>query len=87
MDRPHRLRSFTGKTCRMGADSDALAVLTPDLQVRGTSNLRVLDASMMPTIISSNTNATVMAVADRGVDLLMRSKDVRQSLSTDTGTQ
>jgi choline dehydrogenase len=59
-------------TCRMGSDADPMAVLTPDLRVRGVDGLRVFDASMMPTIISANTNATVMAVADRGVDLMMR---------------
>ncbi|WP_454885376.1 GMC family oxidoreductase [Sphingomonas oryzagri] len=60
-------------TCKMGADGDPDAVLDAKLQVRGVGNLRVIDASMMPTIISANTNATVMAVADRAVDLMMRS--------------
>jgi choline dehydrogenase-like flavoprotein len=59
-------------TCKMGTDDDPMAVLTPDLRVRGVSGLRVFDASMMPTIISANTNATVMAVADRGVDLMFQ---------------
>jgi choline dehydrogenase len=58
-------------TCRMGTPEDPLAVLSDRLEVRGTTGLRVFDASMMPTIISSNTNATVMAVADRAVDLMM----------------
>ncbi|WP_029920353.1 GMC family oxidoreductase [Nevskia soli] len=59
-------------TCRMGVAEDPAAVLTPDLKVKGVDGLRVFDASMMPSIISANTNATVMAVADRGVDLMMR---------------
>jgi choline dehydrogenase-like flavoprotein len=59
-------------TCRMGADADPTAVLTPDLKVKGVEGLRVIDASMMPSIISANTDATVMAVADRSVDLMMR---------------
>ncbi len=58
-------------TCRMGRPDDPMSVLTPDLRVRGVTGLRVFDASMMPSIISSNTNATVMAVADRGVDIMM----------------
>ena len=58
-------------TARMGRPDDPDAVLTPDLRVKGIERLRVLDASMMPTIISGNTNATVMAVADRGIDLMM----------------
>jgi choline dehydrogenase-like flavoprotein len=59
-------------TCRMGSNEDPMSVLTTDLKVRGTCGLRVFDASMMPSIISSNTNATVMAVADRAVDLMVR---------------
>lgn len=59
-------------TCRMGAKGDPTAVLAPDLKVKGVEGLRVFDASMMPSIPSANTNATVMAVADRGVDLMMR---------------
>jgi choline dehydrogenase len=58
-------------SCRMGLDSDPSAVLTPKLKVRGVEGLRVFDASMMPNIISANTNAPVMAVADRAVDLMM----------------
>jgi choline dehydrogenase-like flavoprotein len=61
-------------TCRMGTRADPMAVLSDRLEVRGTAGLRVFDASMMPTIISSNTNATVMAVADRAVDLMMRNR-------------
>jgi choline dehydrogenase-like flavoprotein len=60
-------------TCRMGRPGDPMSVLTPDLKVKGVSGLRVFDASMMPSIISSNTNATVMAVADRAVDVMMTS--------------
>ena len=58
-------------TCRAGKNGDPMAVLTPDLKVRGLDGLRVFDGSMMPNIISANTNAPVMAVADRAVDLMM----------------
>lgn len=58
-------------TCRMGHDDDPLAVLTDDLRVRGVQRLRVVDASMMPNIISGNTNAIVMAVAHRAAELLL----------------
>jgi choline dehydrogenase len=58
-------------TCRMGKADDPMAVLTADLRVKGVTGLRVFDASMMPSVISANTNATVMAVADRGVDIMM----------------
>lgn len=58
-------------TCRMGRADDPMSVLTSDLKVKGVTGLRVFDASIMPSIISSNTNATVMAVADRAVDIMM----------------
>lgn len=57
-------------TCRMGRASDPFAVVTPDLAVRGISGLRIVDASIMPTITSGNTNAPVMAIADRAVDII-----------------
>jgi len=57
-------------TCRMGREDDSMSVLTPELKVKGVRRIRVFDASMMPHIISSNTNATVMAVADRAVDIM-----------------
>lgn len=56
-------------TCRMG-DDDA-AVVDPALHVRGVTGLRVIDASIMPGIPSANTNAAVMAIADKGVDLFL----------------
>jgi choline dehydrogenase len=57
-------------TCRMGRVDDPSTVVGPDLRVNGVEGVRVLDASMMPKIISANTNATAMAVADKGVDLM-----------------
>ncbi|KAA8673760.1 GMC family oxidoreductase [Pantoea dispersa] len=59
-------------TCRMGHDDDPLAVLHDDLRVRGVQRLRVVDASMMPNIISGNTNAVVMAVAHRAAELVLQ---------------
>lgn len=58
-------------TCRMGADNDPKSVLDARLRVRGAKGLRVIDASMMPNVISGNTNAVVMAVADKAVDLIL----------------
>jgi choline dehydrogenase len=58
-------------TTKMGTEADPMAVVDPDLRVIGMEGLRVFDASMMPTIISGNTNTTVMAVADKGVSHLM----------------
>ncbi len=58
-------------TCRMGHDRDTDAVLTADLKVRGVQGLRVVDASFMPTIVSGNTNAAVLAAADKAADLIL----------------
>ena len=55
-------------TCRVGTDN--LAVVDPRLRVRGISRLRVADASIMPTPVSANTNATVFAIAERAAQLL-----------------
>ncbi|MBV9219083.1 MAG: sorbosone dehydrogenase, partial [Methylobacteriaceae bacterium] len=57
-------------TCRMGRADDPHAVVGSDLRVRGVENLRVIDASIMPRLVSANTNAPTMAIADRGVSLM-----------------
>ena len=56
-------------TCRMG--SDELAVVDDRLRVRGLGGLRVIDASVMPTIVSGNTNGPVYMIAERGADLVL----------------
>ncbi|MCB1448304.1 MAG: GMC family oxidoreductase N-terminal domain-containing protein [Rhizobiaceae bacterium] len=58
-------------TCKMGHDRDPDSVLTPDLRVRGIDRLRVIDASIMPTIVSGNTNAAVLAAAGKAADLIL----------------
>jgi choline dehydrogenase len=57
-------------TCRMGADGDADAVVDTELRVRGVQGLRVIDASVMPTVPRGNTNAPTIALAERAADLI-----------------
>lgn len=56
-------------TCRMGEDADA--VVDSHLRVRGLSGLRVVDASVIPSMVSGNIQGAVMAVAERGADLIL----------------
>jgi choline dehydrogenase len=59
-------------TCRMG--DDGMAVVDDELRVHGVEGLRVVDASVMPTIPGGNTNAPTIAVAERAADLLKRGR-------------
>jgi choline dehydrogenase-like flavoprotein len=72
-------------TCAMGIDEDA--VLDPQLRVRGVEGLRVVDASVMPTVPRGNTNAPTIALAERAVELIRGpAPTIREVLAT-TGTQ
>jgi choline dehydrogenase len=57
-------------TCRMGPDGDPLAVLDDQLRVRGVAGLRVVDASVMPTMLSANLNAATIMIADKASDAI-----------------
>jgi choline dehydrogenase len=58
-------------TCKMGRDGDPLAVVDPQTRVRGLEGLRVADASIMPSVVSSNINAPVMMIGERAADLIL----------------
>ena len=58
-------------TARMGADHDAMAVVDSQLRVRGLSGLRVADASVMPCIVSANTCAATMMIAEKAADMML----------------
>ena len=57
-------------SCRMGAAEDARAVVDPECRIRGLSGLRVVDASVFPTVPNGNLNAPTIMVAERASDLL-----------------
>ncbi|MGE3992239.1 GMC family oxidoreductase [Pseudorhodoplanes sp.] len=57
-------------TCKMGPAGDEMAVVDPELKVRGTEGLRVIDASVFPDIIGANINAAVIMIAERAADLI-----------------
>jgi choline dehydrogenase len=64
-------------TCMMGPGP--MAVVDTELRVKGTQGLRVIDAAIMPTVVSGNTNATVIMIAEKGADMILNQATMRQA--------
>ena len=64
------IAGHTCGTCKMGPDSDPMAVVDQQCRVRGMENLWVIDASIMPEIPRANTNATVIMIAERAAEFV-----------------
>ncbi len=58
-------------SCKMGAENDEMAVVDSQLRVRGVENLRVIDASVMPSLPSANINAATIMLAEKASDILL----------------
>ena len=64
------IRRHPTSTCRMGGDPSA--VVDERLRVRGFEHLRVIDASIMPTVVSGNTNAAAVMIGEKGADMVLQ---------------
>lgn len=92
-----QLRDFVRRTaevayhpagsCKMGPDADPMAVVDSSLRVRGVQGLRVVDASIMPTVPGGNTNAPVTMVAEKAAVMILESAEHAAVPVTSTSSQ
>jgi len=79
-----KITAYTGhhpcSTAKMGAKNDPMAVLDENLKVRGFNGLRVCDASAMPTQITGNLYATVLAMAEKAADIILDKPPLKEKL-------
>ena len=79
-----KITAYTGhhpcSTAKMGAKNDPMAVLDENLKVRGLNGLRVCDASAMPTQITGNLYATVLAMAEKAADIILDKPPLKENL-------
>ena len=76
-----------GCTCRMGPASNPLAVVDDQLRVHGLQGLRVVDASIMPRMISANLNASTLMIADKASDMIRGRAALEPTLSLQRARQ
>ena len=67
-------------TCKMG--NDPMAVVDSELKVHGMKNLRVVDGSVMPTLVSGNTNAPIIAMAEKAADMILKPSSQSAQVNT-----
>ena len=69
------IRDSLSGTCKMGPDSDDMAVVNQYGKVHGVNNLRVADASVMPDCVRANTNVPTMMIGERIADFILKGID------------